>query len=160
MLVGTHEAQDSVPTDHVCSISAILVAVRQKGRLSRTLLSDLNGGNLLNVRRSISYASCAGGCPMILCHYRTIRFPLLAIGLAVLLVLGTLGPCPVARAATRTVVSITFDDSDEDQYTNALPALESHGMHATFYAITGYVGVNSGYLTVPQLQAMYNAGNE
>ncbi len=97
---------------------------------------------------------------MILCHYRTIRFPVLAIGLAVLLVLGTLGPCPIARAATRTVVSITFDDSDEDQYTNALPALESHGMHATFYAITGYVGVNSGYLTLPQLQDIYNAGNE
>ncbi len=88
------------------------------------------------------------------------NFPVLAIGLTVLLLLGTLGPGPFARAATRTIVSLTFDDSDEDQYTNALPALESHGMHATFYAITGYVGVNSGYLTLPQLQDIYNAGDE
>jgi len=33
-------------------------------------------------------------------------------------------------------------------------------MHATFYVITGYVGVYSGYMTQSQLQDLYNAGNE
>ena len=33
-------------------------------------------------------------------------------------------------------------------------------MHGTFYAITGYIGVNSAYMTLPDLQAVYNAGNE
>ncbi len=98
---------------------------------------------------------------MLISPYRTARFIALAIGLAVLLLLPIVGPAFSVRAATTpTIVSLTFDDSDEDQYTNALPALESHDMHGTFYAISGYVGVNSGYLTVPQLQAMYAAGNE
>jgi peptidoglycan/xylan/chitin deacetylase (PgdA/CDA1 family)/archaellum component FlaF (FlaF/FlaG flagellin family) len=98
---------------------------------------------------------------MMNCPGRMAFLPVLAAASAALVLLGIAGPGTPARAATtHTIVSLTFDDSDEDQYTNALPALESHGMHGTFYAITGYVGVNSGYLTVPQLQAMYNAGNE
>ena len=78
------------------------------------------------------------------------------------MLLGIIGPfASAARAATpHRLCRSPFDDSDEDQYTNALPVLESHGMHGTFYAITGYIGVNSGYMTVPQLQAIYNAGNE
>jgi hypothetical protein len=55
---------------------------------------------------------------------------------------------------------LTFDDSLQDQYTSALPILEQYGMHATFYVITGYVGVNSANMTQPELQAIYNAGNE
>ena len=92
---------------------------------------------------------------------RKVRSAPLAVAIALLLLLGTAGPfASAAHAATHTIVSLTFDDSDEDQYTNALPALEEYGMHATFYAISGYIGVNSGYMTVPQLQAIYNAGNE
>ena len=98
---------------------------------------------------------------MMIHPYRTAWPALLAIACAVLLLLGVVGPAAAARAATTpTIVSLTFDDSDEDQYTNALPALESHDMHGTFYAITGQVGVDSGSLTLPQLQTMYNAGNE
>ncbi len=33
-------------------------------------------------------------------------------------------------------------------------------MHGTFYTITGYIGVNPAYMTLPDLQAVYNAGNE
>ena len=98
---------------------------------------------------------------MIIHPDRAGRFAALAVTFATLLLLGMLGPfAPAAHASTHTIVSLTFDDSDEDQYTNALPALEQYGMHATFYAISGYIGVNPGYLTVPQLQAIYNAGNE
>ncbi len=92
---------------------------------------------------------------------RSARFAALAIAFAALVLGSILGPFAAARAATaHLVVSLTFDDGDEDQYTNALPALQAHGMAGTFYAITGYVGVNSGYLTLPQLQAIYAAGNE
>jgi len=78
------------------------------------------------------------------------------------LLLGMLGPfAATARAAAPpTVVSLTFDDSVLDQYTNALPALEAHNMHGTFYTISGYIGVNPAYMTLPDLQAVYNAGNE
>ena len=95
--------------------------------------------------------------------HRPARFGAAAIAFAaIVLLLGMLGPlASAARAATApTVVSLTFDDSLADQYTNALPALESHGMTGTFYTISGYIGVNSAYMTLPQLQAIYNAGNE
>ena len=92
---------------------------------------------------------------------RSARFAAVATAFAGLLLGGILGPFAAARAATaHLVVSLTFDDSTEDQYTNALPALESHGMVGTFYAISGYIGVDSGYMTLPQLQAIYSAGNE
>jgi peptidoglycan/xylan/chitin deacetylase (PgdA/CDA1 family) len=68
---------------------------------------------------------------------------------------------PAARAAAPPLtLSLTFDDSTQDQYTTALPILQQYGMHATFYVITGYIGVNSAYMTQPELQAIYNAGNE
>ena len=98
---------------------------------------------------------------MMIHPHRTAWPALLAIACALLMLLGVVGPAAAARAATTpTVVSLTFDDGDEDQYTNALPALESHDMHGTFYAITGQVGVDSGSVTLPQLQTIYNAGNE
>jgi peptidoglycan/xylan/chitin deacetylase (PgdA/CDA1 family) len=67
---------------------------------------------------------------------------------------------PARAASPSAVVSLTFDDGVEDQYTNALPILQQYGMHGTFYIISGYVGVNSAYMTLPQVQSIYNAGNE
>jgi len=67
---------------------------------------------------------------------------------------------PARAASPSAVISLTFDDGVEDQYTNALPILQQYGMHGTFYIISGYVGVNSAYMTLPQVQAIYNAGNE
>jgi peptidoglycan/xylan/chitin deacetylase (PgdA/CDA1 family) len=85
---------------------------------------------------------------------------ILAIAFAMMAAI--LGPFTMsAQAATpKTIVSLTFDDSDLDQYTNALPILQQYGMHGTFYAITGYIGVNPNYLTLPELQTIYNDGNE
>ncbi len=81
---------------------------------------------------------------------------------ALFVVAGMLGPFAAAAhaATTQAVVSLTFDDGDEDQYTNAFPVLQQHGLHGTFYIITGFVGVNSGNMTRSQLQSLYNAGNE
>ena len=81
---------------------------------------------------------------------------LLAVSLFALSALTT----PPARAGTNAVISLTFDDSDLDQYTQAFPLLQQYGMHGTFYVISGYVGVNGGNMTLPEIQALYNAGNE
>lgn len=73
-----------------------------------------------------------------------------------------LGPWAAAAHAStpQAVVSLTFDDGNEDQYTNAFPVLQQYGMHGTFYIISGFVGVNSNNMTLSQLQSLYNAGNE
>jgi peptidoglycan/xylan/chitin deacetylase (PgdA/CDA1 family) len=96
------------------------------------------------------------------CLSRAARLAWLAIGLAALAFAAmSAGPASPARAATpSTVVSLTFDDSVLDQYTNAFPILQQYGMHATFYVITGYIGVNPAYMTQSQLQDLANAGNE
>lgn len=78
--------------------------------------------------------------------------------LAVVLAGGlALAPAP-AEAATRTVVSLTFDDANADQL-NALPALKANGMKATFYVPSGYIGA-SGHMTRADLTNLKNAGHE
>jgi peptidoglycan/xylan/chitin deacetylase (PgdA/CDA1 family) len=65
------------------------------------------------------------------------------------------------------VVSITFDDGWESQYTNALPVLQAANLPATFYIITNtfnstsseFVGVN-GYMTPAQVLALQSDGME
>ena len=65
-------------------------------------------------------------------------------------------PAPVA--APRTVVSLTFDDGNADQL-GLLDTLEAHGLHGTFYIITGAIG-HPNYLTLSQLAQIAAAGNE
>ncbi len=57
-----------------------------------------------------------------------------------------------------TVVSLTFDDGNDNQV-NAQPILQSHGMDGTFYIISGRVG-NPGYVTWPQIASLEADGNE
>lgn len=47
--------------------------------------------------------------------------------------------------SAKTVV-LTFDDGFADFHTRALPALARHGMTATLYVVTGYVGDTSQWL--------------
>jgi peptidoglycan/xylan/chitin deacetylase (PgdA/CDA1 family) len=65
---------------------------------------------------------------------------------------------PAASALGQTVVTIGFDDGVADQY-GALPILNAHGMHATFYINSGAVG-DSLHMTWAQLTDLYTAGNE
>jgi len=62
------------------------------------------------------------------------------------------------KAAATTVVTIEFDDGNADQY-QALAMLNAHGMHATFYVNTGFIG-DSTHLTYTQLQQLFAAGND
>jgi peptidoglycan/xylan/chitin deacetylase (PgdA/CDA1 family) len=63
-----------------------------------------------------------------------------------------------ATASAPTVVSIQFDDGNADQY-QALAMLTAHGMHATFYINSGFIG-DSSHMTWSQLHDLYAAGNE
>jgi peptidoglycan/xylan/chitin deacetylase (PgdA/CDA1 family) len=63
-----------------------------------------------------------------------------------------------ASAAGPTVVTIQFDDGNADVY-QALAMLKAHGMHATFYVNTGFIG-DSAHLTWTQLQDLFAAGND
>ena len=61
----------------------------------------------------------------------------------------------------KTVVSLTFDDGDESQYSlGFLRGLQPHGMPGTFYIATGWTGVNSGAMTWSQLSDLYNNSND
>jgi peptidoglycan/xylan/chitin deacetylase (PgdA/CDA1 family) len=64
-----------------------------------------------------------------------------------------------ASAATRTVVSLTFDDG---QATHAATGrmLASHGMNGTFYINSAMVGSSLYYMTWPQIHTLADAGNE
>jgi peptidoglycan/xylan/chitin deacetylase (PgdA/CDA1 family) len=59
------------------------------------------------------------------------------------------------------VVSLTFDDGIENQYTLAfLKALQPHHVNGTFFINTGLTGNVDSAMTWAQLTALNNAGNE
>jgi len=57
-----------------------------------------------------------------------------------------------------TVVSLTFDDGDADNYA-VRSNLAENNLHATFYVVSGFTNSN-GYMTDDQLRDLYNDGNE
>lgn len=58
----------------------------------------------------------------------------------------------------KTVVSLTFDDGDADNYSVRSTLADSH-IHATFYIVSGFTDSN-GYMSAAQLRDLYNDGNE
>ena len=59
------------------------------------------------------------------------------------------------------VVSLTFDDGDESQYTLGFQhGLLPLGLHGTFYVATGDTGVNPGAMSWSQLSYLYQHGND
>src|SRR5215813_4179987 len=86
---------------------------------------------------------------------------MLAAVTVLLLVAGLLiGPFKgVGHAAiSPTTVSLTFDDSNADQLP-AEQAMQSLGLHGTFYTVSGWIGMPS-YLTLANLQQIAADGNE
>lgn len=57
-----------------------------------------------------------------------------------------------------TVVSLTFDDGDADNY-EIRPVLAQNNLRATFYVVTGFIGTQ-GYMTEAQLRDLYADGHE
>ena len=67
---------------------------------------------------------------------------------------------PIPIVAPVVVVTIGFDDGTVDQF-DALPVLEAHDMHATFFINSGPVAAGDpDHLSVAQLGALAAAGNE
>jgi peptidoglycan/xylan/chitin deacetylase (PgdA/CDA1 family) len=64
-----------------------------------------------------------------------------------------------SAAVSPVVVTIQFDDSNLDQYTEAWPILSSHHMVATFYANSGNIGT-ADHMTWAQLQDLQTNHNE
>ena len=69
----------------------------------------------------------------------------------------TLSAVPAAAAAG-TVVTIGFDDGTADQL-GALPILQAHGMTATFFVNTAFIG-DAEHLSWADLHTLFGAGNE
>jgi peptidoglycan/xylan/chitin deacetylase (PgdA/CDA1 family) len=69
-------------------------------------------------------------------------------------------PAPAKEDITfkNTVVSLTFDDGDADNY-SVRSALVENKLQATFYVVSGFTNSN-GYMTDDQLRDLYNDGNE
>ncbi|MBI2758520.1 MAG: polysaccharide deacetylase family protein [Chloroflexi bacterium] len=56
-------------------------------------------------------------------------------------------------------IIITFDDANEDNYTNAFPIMRKYGMTGVLYLPYDYIGLK-GYLAVDQIKEMVSAGWE
>jgi peptidoglycan/xylan/chitin deacetylase (PgdA/CDA1 family) len=67
-------------------------------------------------------------------------------------------PTPTRGPARDTIVSLTFDDGNADNFAVAV-VLQQYGMHATFYIPSGLVG-SRGYMSWQQLHALQQGGNE
>jgi peptidoglycan/xylan/chitin deacetylase (PgdA/CDA1 family) len=83
---------------------------------------------------------------------------ILAVAVLALAALAATGATTGRAATAPTVVTIQFDDGSADQYA-ALAMLNAHGMHATFYVNTGFVG-DATHMTWTQLSDLHAAGNE
>lgn len=68
-------------------------------------------------------------------------------------------PAPGRQADFKnTVVSLTFDDGDADNYA-VREVLAKNRLHATFYIVSGFIG-KDGYMTESELRGLYEDGNE
>jgi peptidoglycan/xylan/chitin deacetylase (PgdA/CDA1 family) len=93
------------------------------------------------------------------CHSHRRRLVELVVLTAIAL-LGTsvLAPSP-GRAATNTIISLTFDDGSASQAAT-LSMLSQRGMTGTYYINSAMVGSSSYYMTWSQIHALADAGNE
>ena len=69
-------------------------------------------------------------------------------------------PAPTGEELSfkNTVVSLTFDDGDADNY-SVRSILADNNLRATFYVVSGFTNSN-GYMTDQQLRDLHNDGNE
>jgi peptidoglycan/xylan/chitin deacetylase (PgdA/CDA1 family) len=79
---------------------------------------------------------------------------LLTAGLSV----GVVQPSATAAAVPKTIISLTFDDGNADQF-QAAQTLKANGLVGTFFITTSWIG-SAGYLTRENLNSLAADGNE
>ena len=91
---------------------------------------------------------------------KTFVYLLIACALAALVLWACVSPGSVPAPVEQrdSVVSLTFDDGDADNFPVAA-LLKEQGLHATWYVPSGLVGT-PGYMTWDQLQALRAEGHE
>jgi peptidoglycan/xylan/chitin deacetylase (PgdA/CDA1 family) len=95
------------------------------------------------------------------CQPGLMRLPLLCIGLAVCMVIGSalMHAAPAIASATRPLtVSLTFDDGIADQMA-AQQLLKKHGMVGSFYINSSFIG-EPGHMTRADLETLKANGHE
>lgn len=65
----------------------------------------------------------------------------------------------IPEGFNRAILTLTFDDGWESQYTTAWPLLNNYGFLGTFYITTGFVNT-SQYMSAAQITSLRNAGNQ
>src|ERR1700743_2977316 len=56
-------------------------------------------------------------------------------------------------------IMLTFDDTDEDQYTVAWPEMKKYGFRGVFFIMTVSLNRQPHYMTKDQVKELYSAGN-
>jgi peptidoglycan/xylan/chitin deacetylase (PgdA/CDA1 family) len=65
------------------------------------------------------------------------------------------------NAYSKGLVSLTFDDGWQTNYSTAIPILNSAGLKSTQYIITNYIGDTAdGYMTLDQIKSIYQQGHD
>jgi peptidoglycan/xylan/chitin deacetylase (PgdA/CDA1 family) len=59
----------------------------------------------------------------------------------------------------RSLVTLTFDDGYDNEYTQGLPLLQKYGFNSTQFIITGLIGT-TGYMTSAQVKSFEGTGSE
>jgi peptidoglycan/xylan/chitin deacetylase (PgdA/CDA1 family) len=84
---------------------------------------------------------------------------LLALGVAANDLYGNSGVWDGSVSGGHGVISLTFDDGWQNQYTNAYPLMQARGMTGTFYVITDQIG-NIDHMTYAELKTLQDHGFE
>lgn len=67
---------------------------------------------------------------------------------------------PPTSQPGRGVASLTFDDGQLGQFSNAAPVLRSAGVHGTFYVISDAMGWGGSSMSASQVRQLASEGNE
>src|ERR1700761_6289455 len=62
-------------------------------------------------------------------------------------------------ALPKKPIMLTFDDTDEDQYTIAAPEMKKYGFKGVFFIMTVSLNRVPHYMTKDQVKELYTAGN-
>ncbi len=91
-----------------------------------------------------------------------VRLPAVLLVALVIALVANPASAAITKALTvpdQTVVSLTFDDGNADQYA-ARSILAQHDLHGTFFVNSGRIDTTSGFLTVSQLRDLAADGNQ